>query len=129
MKKILLLLLLIPILSFSQIHIGYTEDEIEKAWDLELTQNDLSDGKTFIAVTQEQYGFIFSYVFDDISGECVEVFLIASNKDWVAECIEIYNRDHLELERNLWLVSREDSNFMKVQLTRTSDNEYLFRFY
>ena len=129
MKKLLLALLLIPLLSYSQIFLGDTKEDIEVSWNLVLTFHDLTDSKKFLAVVQDAQDFTWSYVFSDYKETCEEVWLITGNKDWVGKSVSYFNEECLSLGKNKWMTPRDDGSFMNIDLNVTKNGDYLIRFY
>jgi hypothetical protein len=128
-KKILfLIIILVPILSNAQAHLGSTEKEIRDLHSdktFEIGYN--NDGEKYIS--SFMYFGTFIYYFDKdtkLSNYCIQ---IVDKINYLNGQVEAYNKKYVIISDSEWKAYLEGGNILKIKLTYNEEhNFYIFNY-
>ena len=133
MKKLILLLLLIPTLSFSQ-GIGDSYYDTMKSLTNDKTYYNIkfnNDGETFNNITAENEfgGYIYFFPKEgDWQRRCSLIALIPKSREKVFSFIEYLNGSYVRIDDKTWDYYRQDALIIRVEL-KSVDEALVFYYY
>lgn len=130
MKKIFFLIIVIfPILSNAQAHIGSTEKEIKDLYLDKTFETGFTDGGEKYISTFMYYG-TFVYYFDKetkLSNSCLQIIdeMINLNAQ-----VEAYNKKYVIISDSEWKAYLDGGSILKIKLSYDKENKfYVFDYY
>lgn len=114
MKKLIVLLLMLPLLGRAQAHIGLTDSQIRAEHSsITFTQGSTEEGVPFIISDLELGEF---YYYFDINGYCDFVIQVPYTMKSVNGITELYNKKYVIINDREWKAYLDDGSIIYVLL-------------